>query len=219
MSAEEILDHNLTAARLRKCAVKKHRASRLHYDVRLEFEGVLLSWAMPKGPSYCVGECRMAIEMELHDPEYISSERVIPKGMRGAGPVMQWDEGGWAPLPGYENIPESLENGCLKFTLYCKKLKGNWTLIRRPESCRGKAGPIWDLIKEEGEFGRSADAPDILVEAPNSVRTGRTLEEIERDGNAGKVKLILEDTWLFDGGHEPPTGGENRVRGKRSRKG
>lgn len=188
ISAEQIRERNRIAASQRVCAIKKHRATRLHYDLRLEFEGVLLSWAIPEGPSYRTGERREAIEMEDHNPKYISSERVIPAGKPGAGPLMHWDEGRWAPLPGYEDIGESLRKGCLKFTLYCKKLKGNWMFLRRPGGCRGERRPVWDLIKEPDAFARSADAPNILVEAPNSISTGRTLEEIERDGNQGKGK-------------------------------
>jgi bifunctional non-homologous end joining protein LigD len=189
-SEEQIREHNRIAASQRPCAIKKHRAASLHYDFRLEYDGVLLSWAIPEGPSYRAGERREAIEMEYHNPKYISSERVIPEGMRGAGPVMHWDEGRWAPLREFDDVRESLRKGCLRFTLNCQKLKGKWMLLRRPGACRGRREPVWDLIKEPDAFARSADAPSILVEAPNSVSTGRTLEEIERDGNERRGKMV-----------------------------
>jgi bifunctional non-homologous end joining protein LigD len=185
-SAEQIQEHNRTVANRRLCAIKKHRATRLHYDLRLKFEGVLLSWVIPDGPSYIAGVHRMAIEMEDHNPEYISSERVIPENTPGAGPLMQWDQGTWAPSLECEDVKENLRKGYLRFTLYCEKLKGNWILIRRPDGCWGRREPVWDFIKEPDAFARSADAPSILVEAPNSVITGRTLAEIDRGGNKGK---------------------------------
>lgn len=179
-------DHNRIAANRRRCVIKKHRATRLHYDLRLEFDGVLLSWALPEGPSYRAGECRIAIQVDDHNPRYMTSERVIPPGKRGAGPVMLWDEGFWIAFPGYGDIEECMRNGYLRFTLECHKLKGTWTLRRRPVACQGGRRQVWELIKEADQFARRADAPDILVEAPNSVSTGRSLEEIERNGNKRK---------------------------------
>jgi bifunctional non-homologous end joining protein LigD len=101
---------------------------------------------------------------------------------------MLWDEGVLIPLPGYEDIPKCLRNGCLRFTLECHKLKGNWTLRRRSKPCRGGCGELWELIKEADQFARGEGAPDILVEAPNSVSTGRTLEEIEQDADRSLAK-------------------------------
>jgi bifunctional non-homologous end joining protein LigD len=194
-SAGQIQEHNRAVASQRLCAIKKHRATRLHYDLRLKFEGVLLSWVIPDGPSYIAGARRMAIEMEDHDPEYISSERVIPEGKPGAGPLMQWDQGTWAPSPECEDVKESLRKGYLGFTLHCEKLKGNWILLRRPDGCWGRREPVWDLIKEPDAFARSADAPSITVEAPDSVISGRTLAEIEGNENKGKrerdVRVLL----------------------------
>ena len=172
----------------RKCAIKKHQASRLHYDLRLEFDGVLLSWVIPEGPSCRAGERRMAIEVGDHNPKYITSERVIPKGRYGAGPIMHWDGGSWVPLQGFEDVTKCLEMGYLKFEFNCQKLKGIWTLRRRQPGCQNGRRPIWDLIKEPDAFARSADTADIVVAEPNSISTGRTLEEIERDGNKAKPK-------------------------------
>jgi bifunctional non-homologous end joining protein LigD len=189
--------NNRLAANRRRCVIKKHRATRLHYDFRFEFEGILLSWVLEDGPSDRAGERRVAVRVEDHDLEYMISERVIPPGKYGAGPVMLWDEGTLILLPGYEDIRECLRNGCLRFTLECHKLKGNWTLRRRSKGCPGGRGEIWELIKDDDEFARGEGEPDILIEAPNSVSTGRTLEEIERDGNNRKGRRGPE-AGLFD---------------------
>lgn len=193
----------------RRCAIKKHRASRLHYDLRLEFDGVLLSWVIPEGPSCRAGERRMAIEVEDHDPKYLTTERVIPKGRYGAGPIMHWDGGSWVPLQGFENIAKGLQMGYLKFQFNCHKLKGIWTLRRRQAGCQNGRRPVWDLIKEPDAFASSADAPDIVVAEPNSISTGRTLEEIEQDGNKAKPKLNTQMS-LF--GEEKITRGVSRSR-------
>ena len=191
-SNEQSRKHNRAAANQRLFSIKEHRATRHHYDLRLELDGVLRSWAIPKGPTYCAGEPREAIEMPDHKRENIAFEGAIPAHMHGAGPVMLWDIGIWIPLPGYWNIARSLRQGCLRFALDGKKLKGNWMLLRRPSGCRNRREPVWDLIKEPDAFARSADTPSILLEAPNSVATGRrTLEQIEQDGNRGKNKLVL----------------------------
>jgi bifunctional non-homologous end joining protein LigD len=191
-SEEQKRKHNRGAANQRPFSIKEHRATRLHYDLRLEFACVLLSWAIPEGPTYCAGKPREAIEMPDHKRKNIIFEGVIPIGMHGAGPVKCWDRGIWAPLPGYWEIEKSLQQGCLRFTLHGEKLKGNWTLRRRPDDCWRRREPIWDLIKEHDDFARSADAPSILVEAPNSVLKGRTLAEIERAGNKSKRERAAE---------------------------
>jgi bifunctional non-homologous end joining protein LigD len=195
--------NNRSAANRRRCAVKKHRATRLHYDLRLEFGGVLLSWALPEGPSYRAGECRIAIRVQDHDPEYMTSERVIPHGERGAGTIMLWDEGTYVSRPGYEDIRECLRNGYLPFTFECHKLKGNWALRRYSEARPGGRREVWELIKEEDEFARGESEPDIVINAPNSVSTGRTLEEIEQDQQKSTAEHSSEDQLLLIFTFEP----------------
>jgi bifunctional non-homologous end joining protein LigD len=185
-SAEEIATHNRAAALLR-FVVKKHRASRLHYDFRLEWNGVLMSWAVPAGPSYCAGVRSEAIEVAEHKIENIAFEGVFPDGRPGAGPTMPWDLGMWEPLPGYLDVDDSYRNGCLKFTLRGEKLKGNWMLIRRPGSCKGGRRQVWNLVKEPDSFARSKGAPAVVDEEPNSVLSGKSLEEVEREGKAGRT--------------------------------
>ena len=130
-SLSDIEQHNRLAANRRRCAVKEHQASRHHFDLRLQFNRSLLSWAILEGPSLCPGVRRTAIQVADHDCRYMISEWVIPEGRRGAGPVLLWDEGFWISLPGCQNIQECLRDGCLKFVLECSKLKGAWILQRR----------------------------------------------------------------------------------------
>jgi len=119
--------------------VQKHDASRLHYDVRLEHDGVLWSWAVPKGPSLEPGERRLAVRVEDHPLEYRDFEGVIPEGQYGAGTVLVWDRGEWTP----EGDPaEGLEEGTLSFSLHGEKLRGRWTLVRMgpPAPRRARTG-------------------------------------------------------------------------------
>jgi bifunctional non-homologous end joining protein LigD len=154
--------------------VQKHDASRLHYDFRLEMDGVLKSWAVAKGPSLVAGEKRLAVEVEDHPVAYGSFEGTIPDGEYGGGTVLLWDQGTWSPDG---SAQEGFEKGRLTFTLAGHKLKGAWHLVRMKPRPREKQ-PSWLLIKAEDAFARSPDAPDILDEAPLSVKTGRSLEEI-----------------------------------------
>jgi len=183
----EISAHNRAAALLR-FVVKKHRASRLHYDVRLEWNGWLKSWAVPQGPSCCAGDYREAVEVADHKVENLAFEGVFPEGMPGAGPTMPWDLGYYEPLPGYQDIDESMRRGRLEFTLYGEKLKGIWMLLRRPGSCQGARRQVWDLIKLPDDFARSKDAPAIVDEQPNSVLSGRSLEDVEREWKPRKKR-------------------------------
>src|ERR1700686_412448 len=120
--------------------IQKHRASQLHYDFRLEFNGVLLSWAIPKGPSLDPSVKRLAMQVEDHPLEYGDFEGVIPEGEYGGGTGMVWDNGEW--LPESDDVEKALEKGDLKFTLRGKKLKGSWVLVRTHGygSKEGKSG-------------------------------------------------------------------------------
>lgn len=174
------------AALVQPFVVKKHRASRLHYDFRLQWNGVLKSWAIPKGPNCCASVLREAVQVGDHRKENIAFEGVFPEGRPGAGPTMPWDIGFWEPLPGYQDVADSLRKGCLRFKLHGKKLAGNWMLVLRPGSHGPR--PVWDLVKLHDIFARSEDAPAIVDELPNSVLTGKSLEEVERDWKMGKKK-------------------------------
>lgn len=159
---------------------KKHDATRLHYDLRLGWNGTLLSWAVPEGPSYCVEDRRDAIRMENHRREYGSFEGVHPTGT-----IMLWDRGMWELHPDCGDIETGLRMGMLRFTLYGEKLKGLWKLTwdgRRQANGR----EIWMLSKEPDLFARDKASRSILEEAPDSISTNRSLEEIRRDWFMGR---------------------------------
>src|SRR6185437_5333007 len=170
--------------------IQKHAATRLHYDFRLGWRGVLKSWAVTKGPSYYPGDKRLAVQVEDHPIEYGGFEGIIPKGQYGGGTVMLWDEGTWEP---HGNVNEGLATGKLKFTLYGKKLHGNWTLIRMGGKAAGEKKSNWLLIKEHDKYERSATDPCVTQEEPDSVVTGRNLDAIAENqdhvwGSAGSRK-------------------------------
>jgi bifunctional non-homologous end joining protein LigD len=159
--------------------IQKHAARNLHYDFRLELDGVLLSWAVPKGPSTNPSVKRLAMQVEPHPLEYGGFEGTIPKGEYGGGTVMVWDRGTWQP----EGDPHrAIEKGHLSFKLQGQKLKGAWHLVRTKRTQRdedGKEGTGWLLFKSRDEAADDADT--LLEEQPLSALTGRTLEQIERE--------------------------------------
>ncbi len=155
--------------------VQKHAATRLHYDFRLGWDGVLKSWAVTKGPSYDPADKRLAVQVEDHPWEYRDFEGTIPKGQYGGGTVMVWDKGDWSPLG---DVDQGLKDGHLKFELRGKKLKGHWVLVRMHGRAGGTDKANWLLIKEKDNFVRGGSDQAITEEAPNSAATGRTMEEI-----------------------------------------
>jgi bifunctional non-homologous end joining protein LigD len=154
--------------------IQKHAARRLHYDFRLELDGVMKSWAVTRGPSLVPGEKRLAIEVEDHPVEYNRFEGTIPEGEYGGGTVLIWDRGRWYP----EGDPhDGLKKGQLDFTLEGEKLSGRWHLVRMHARAGEKKQP-WLLIKGKDEAARSGRDPDILEEEPLSVVSGRSIAEI-----------------------------------------
>ncbi|HMH13611.1 MAG TPA: DNA ligase D [Edaphobacter sp.] len=160
--------------------IQKHAASHLHYDFRLGWNGVLKSWACAKGPSYFTGDKRLAVQVEDHPMEYGGFEGIIPAGQYGGGTVMLWDQGTWEPQPGHTDVDAGLRDGSLKFVMHGTKMKGKWALIRMGGKAANERKPNWLLIKEHDDFERKKDDPPITEEEPNSVVTGRTIEEIAR---------------------------------------
>jgi bifunctional non-homologous end joining protein LigD len=151
--------------------VQKHRASHLHYDFRLEWDGVLLSWAVPKGPSLDPSVKRLAMHVEDHPIEYATFEGVIPAGEYGGGTVMVWDQGTYVPED-EPDVGRAVKRGELKFTLHGKKLTGSWVLVRT----RGyQGGRSWLLIKHRDE---AASTDDVTEAAPRSIVSDRLLAEI-----------------------------------------
>lgn len=154
--------------------IQKHAARALHYDLRLELDGVLVSWAVPKGPSYDPRNKRLAMRVEDHPVEYGDFEGTIPKGEYGGGTVMLWDTGTWEPLEG--DPREGLQKGELKFHLEGERLRGGWVLIHTGGR-RGMPENQWLLIKEGDDAARRGE-PDPWGADDESVSTGRTMEEI-----------------------------------------
>src|SRR3954464_16103412 len=158
--------------------VQKHDATRLHYDFRLELDGVLKSWAVTRGPSLTVGEKRLAVRTEDHPVAYLDFEGNIPKGEYGGGSMIVWDRGRWQP----EGDPRrALAKGHLDFALDGSRLKGRWHLVRiRPKP--GEKTEPWLLIKAGDEFGREAGAPEIVDEETTSYLSGLTNTELAAQG-------------------------------------
>ncbi|HEX5776039.1 MAG TPA: DNA ligase D [Caulobacteraceae bacterium] len=161
--------------------IQKHAATRLHYDLRLEFDGVFLSWAVTKGPSLDPADRRLAVQVEDHPLDYGDFEGTIPKGQYGGGTVMLWDRGYWAPQDGMD-IAKGLKKGELKVVFAGERMKGSWVLVRMPRREREKRDN-WLMIKHRDGFERE-DAEDFLEETAFSIASGRTMEEIA----AGKGK-------------------------------
>jgi bifunctional non-homologous end joining protein LigD len=168
--------------------VQKHMASHLHYDFRLEWRGVLLSWAVPKGPSLDPAVKRLAMQTEDHPVEYADFEGVIPAGQYGAGTVMLWDKGTWQPESA--DVDASLQAGEIKFTLHGAKLHGSWVLVHTRGFGSNPARSAWLLIKHRDQY---ASTKDVTQEEPHSVASHRLLAEIARDGGGDIERASVGD--------------------------
>ncbi|HVU30254.1 MAG TPA: non-homologous end-joining DNA ligase, partial [Sphingomicrobium sp.] len=178
--------------------VQKHSASRLHWDFRLELDGVLKSWAIPKGPSLDPREKRLAMRTEDHPLDYGSFEGTIPAGEYGGGTVMLWDVGRWIPHPD-KDPRKTLEEGHLHFTLEGQRMKGEWVLFRlKPRE--GERGEPWMLKKVADEYADEENGDKLIDEFVTSVTTGRTMAEIA----AG------EDVWRSNRGGRPGGRGKKK---------
>lgn len=162
--------------------IQKHDATRLHFDFRLEHNGVLLSWAVPKGPSLAPADKRLAIRTEDHPLEYGEFEGTIPKGQYGGGTVMLWDRGVWASL---SDVDVGLRRGSLKFLVKGERVLGGYALVRMPKR-RGDKGENWLLIKERDDFIDEDDGEKLVREELTSIMTKRTMEEIATGKKAKK---------------------------------
>lgn len=178
--------------------IQKHAASRLHYDFRLELDGVLKSWAVPKGPSLNPAERRLAVHVEDHPVEYGSFEGVIPREEYGGGTVMLWDHGTWEPVG---DPHAGYRRGRLKFKLHGRRLHGGWSLVRMNKNGDRES---WLLIKEKDEHARTAGDRDILQEHTRSVTTRRTMEQIAGDPDRSRTRS--------DGGDQPASGSRSSGR-------
>jgi len=157
--------------------IQKHHASRLHYDFRLEMEGVLKSWAVPKGPSYDPATKRLAMMTEDHPYDYAAFEGVIPEGNYGAGNVIIWDQGTWDFIEPGDDPVKALKSGKLTFRMNGKKMFGEWALVRISGRGRtGDKGNEWLLLKHRDEF--ASDKLDITEFAPRSVVSNKLVDEV-----------------------------------------
>ena len=185
----------------RMFVIQKHRATQLHYDFRLEADGVLKSWAVPKGPSLDPKVKRLAMQVEDHPVDYAKFEGVIPEGEYGGGTVMVWDYGTYKPEE-TTNVSEALRKGELKFSLNGKKLKGSWVLVRTRER-------QWLLLKHRDYYTTEEEVTEL---APVSILTRRTLAEIAEDEGGNVKKAATGDPKKI-----PPRSGVKR-RSKRGKK-
>ena len=185
----------------RMFVIQKHRATALHYDFRLEADGVLKSWAVPKGPSLDPTVKRLAMQVEDHPVDYAKFEGVIPEGEYGGGTVMVWDYGTYKPEE-TTNVSEALRKGELKFSLNGKKLKGSWVLVRTRDR-------QWLLIKHRDYYTTEEDVTEL---APVSILTRRSLAEIAEDEGGNVKKAATGDPKKI-----PPRTGVKR-RSKRGKK-
>jgi bifunctional non-homologous end joining protein LigD len=186
----------------RMFVIQKHRATQLHYDFRLEVDGVLKSWAVPKGPSLDPSVRRLAMQVEDHPVDYAKFEGVIPAGEYGGGTVMVWDYGTYKP-ENSDDVSEALRKGELKFSLNGKKLKGSWVLVRTRDR-------QWLLIKHRDYYTTEEEVTEV---APASILTRRTLAEIAEDEGGDVKKAATGDPKKVP----PRTGVKRRKKGAKAK--
>ena len=203
-------------SRQRRFVIQKHDATRLHYDIRLEFDGVFKSWAVTRGPSLDPHDKRLAVEVEDHPLDYGDFEGTIPSGQYGGGTVQLWDRGYWQA----DDPDRGFRKGDLKFTLHGEKLHGSWVLVRMKGDRYGGKRTNWLLIKHRDEFAREGEANDIL-DGDRSVASGRSMDQIAKGkGSAPKPFMLAKGgkakadaVWDSNRGEAA----QARAKGKRSR--
>jgi bifunctional non-homologous end joining protein LigD len=187
-TAEPSGEGEVKPSKLLRFVIQKHAASRLHYDLRLELDGVFKSWAVTKGPSLDPHDRRLAVEVEDHPLDYGDFEGGIPRGEYGGGTVMLWDRGYWAPEEGFEPHA-ALKKGELKFVLDGERLKGGFVLVRMQRRAREKRDN-WLLIKHRDQYATEGEAGQITEEAVTSVASGRPMEQIAAGKGKGPAKFM-----------------------------
>ncbi len=163
--------------------IQKHSATALHYDFRLELDGVLVSWAIPKGPSLSPKQRRLAVQTEDHTVDYRDFEGTIPEGEYGSGAVIVWDRGTWEPIG---DPRDGLNKGKLEFVVQGEKLQGKFRLVKLAAKDGDRAKKNWLLMKGSDRYVRNGEDGEIVKRLPGSVITGRTIEEL-KSGTPAKV--------------------------------
>src|SRR6195256_2947245 len=177
------------ASKRLRFVIQKHAARRLHYDLRLELDGVFKSWAVTKGPSLDPHDKRLAVEVEDHPLDYGDFEGTIPKGQYGGGTVQLWDRGYWEPQ-GNKTPQQGLASGDFKFTLEGERLHGRWVLVRMKYDRTGGKRTNWLLIKHRDEYARDGDADAVLAE-DRSIASGRPMAVIAAGKGRGPKPFML----------------------------
>jgi bifunctional non-homologous end joining protein LigD len=175
--------------------IQKHAATRLHYDFRLELDGVFKSWAVARGPSLDPHDKRLAVEVEDHPLDYGDFEGTIPKGQYGGGTVELWDRGYWAPEG--SSAEDMLEKGDLKFLLAGQRLQGSWVLVRMKNDKFGRGRTNWLLIKHHDEYAKEGDNDRLLAE-DKSVASGRSMAEIAAGKGRKPKPFMLAEQFAAD---------------------
>ena len=206
------------SAKYARFVIQKHDATRLHYDLRLEVDGVFKSWAVTRGPSLDPRDKRLAVEVEDHPLDYGDFEGTIPKGEYGGGSVMLWDRGFWVP-EGDKSVHKMLRDGDLKFTVAGDKLKGSWALVRMANDKFGGKRTNWLLIKHRDEWARAGAKTDVLKK-DRSAASGRTMTQIAAGKGASPTGFMIggagfkpDAVW-----HSAGTHGTSPARRRASRK-
>jgi bifunctional non-homologous end joining protein LigD len=213
-TAEPTGDTHVQPSTQRRFVIQKHAATRLHYDLRLEFDGVFKSWAVTRGPSLDPHDKRLAVEVEDHPLDYGDFEGTIPKDQYGGGTVQLWDRGYWES----DDPERGFKKGDLKFTLHGEKLGGSWVLVRMRHDRDGGKRTNWLLIKHRDEFAKGGEANDIL-DADQSVASGRTMDEIAKGkGKAPKPFMMAKSgrgkadaVWHSNRGDAAETRAQNKT--------
>jgi bifunctional non-homologous end joining protein LigD len=183
-------DVEIAAGERARFVIQKHDATRLHYDLRLEHQGVFLSWAVTRGPSRDPHDRRLAVEVEDHPLDYGDFEGTIPKGQYGGGTVMLWDRGWWAPEPGFD-VDEGLKRGELKIVFAGERMKGGWAMVRLKNDRNGGKRANWLLIKHRDDYVHEGD-DGFLDDTAFSVASGRTMDEIAAGTGKAPAPFVVD---------------------------